>query len=260
MGWGYQHDACFDCKSCLTGRETLCPQRAMYGYANLDQASMGHFAVWKAAFLFHVPESMDPADAAPLMCGGATVYSALASFGAQHNHRVGIIGLGGLGHLAIQFAAKMGCQVIVFSSTDSKKAEAISLGATEFVTTKGKDKLETQPIDHLLICTSFQPDWKLFLPIMAPGGTIYPLTVSNDDLTVPYMPLLAGELSIQGSLIAARQVHRDMLEFAAFHNIKPMIEEFPMTTEGITEAFDKLRDGKMRYRGVIVAPTDAKLQ
>lgn len=226
----------------------------MYGYADRDQASMGHFAVRKSGFLYHVPEAMDRACAAPLMCGGATVYSALASFGAQHNHRVGVIGLGGLGHLAIQFANKMGCQVVVFSQTDSKKEEALSLGATEFVTTKGKDKMDIAPIDHLIICTSFQPDWKLFLPIMAAGGTIYPLTVSNDDLTIPYMPLLAGELSIQGSLVAARQVHRDMLEFAAYHNIKPMIESFPMTVQGITEAFDRLRDGKMRYRGVLIAP------
>lgn len=227
----------------------------MYGTANFDQASLGHFAVWKSTFLFHIPESMDRADAAPLMCGGATVYSALASFGAQHKHRVGVIGLGGLGHLAVQYARAMGCQVVVFSQTDSKKEEALSLGAREFVTTKGKDKLDTKLIDHLLICTSVQPDWKLFLPIMAPGGTIYPLTVvNNEDLSIPYMPLLAGELTIQGSLVASRQVHRDMLEFAAYHNIKPMIEKFPMTVEGITAAFDKLRDGKMRYRGVLEVP------
>jgi D-arabinose 1-dehydrogenase-like Zn-dependent alcohol dehydrogenase len=224
----------------------------MYGEADLDQASMGHYAVWKASFLYAIPESMDRANAAPLMCGGATVYSALASFGAAQNHRVGIIGLGGLGHLAIQFANKMGCQVVVFSQTDSKKEEAMKLGATEFVTTKGKESLECDPIDHLIITTSFQPDWKLFVPIMAPGGTIYPLTVSLDDFSIPYMPLLMGELTVQGSLVAARQVHRDMLEFAAFHKIQPMIEKFPMTVEGITAAFDKLREGKMRYRGVLV--------
>jgi D-arabinose 1-dehydrogenase-like Zn-dependent alcohol dehydrogenase len=88
---------------------------------------------------------------------------------------------------------------------------------------------------------------------MAPGGTIYPLTVSSDDFKIPYMPILAGELKVQGSLVAARQVQRDMLEFAARHGIKPIIETFPMTVEGITESMKKLEEGKMRYRGVLIA-------
>jgi D-arabinose 1-dehydrogenase-like Zn-dependent alcohol dehydrogenase len=192
------------------------------------------------------------------MCGGATVFNVLQSFHAKSTDRIGIIGIGGLGHLAIQFAAKMGCHVVVFSSTDSKKGEAFSLGATEFVVTKGVKELEVSgPIDHLIVTASFQPDWKQFLPIMAPGGSIYPLTVSSDDLTIPYMPILAGELKIQGSLVAARQVHKEMLEFAARHEIKPIIEQFPMTVEGIEESMKRLSDGKMRYRGVVVAQQSA---
>jgi D-arabinose 1-dehydrogenase-like Zn-dependent alcohol dehydrogenase len=187
-------------------------------------------------------------------CGGATVFNALQSFGAKGTDRIGIIGVGGLGHLAIQFAAKMGCQVVVFSSTDSKKVEATKLGATEFIATRGvKELYVSGPIDHLLVTTSFQPDWRQFLPIMAPGGTIYPLTVSSDDLSIPYMPFLAGELKIQGSLVAARQVHREMLAFAAHHQIRPIIEQFPMTVDGITEGMKKLENGLMRYRGVVVA-------
>lgn len=147
----------------------------------------------------------------------------------------------------------MGCQVVVFSQTDSKKDEAMKLGADEFVATKGASELSVSgPIDHLLITTSQQPDWKLFLPIMAPGGTLYPLTVSPDDFKIPYMPIIAGELRIQGSLVAARQVHRDMLDFAAHHQIRPIIQTFPMTVEGITESMKILEDGKMRYRGVLV--------
>jgi D-arabinose 1-dehydrogenase-like Zn-dependent alcohol dehydrogenase len=188
------------------------------------------------------------------MCAGATVFNALQSFGAKSSDTVGIIGVGGLGHLAIQFASKMGCKVIVFSSTDSKKAEAIKLGADEFIATKSvKELLVSSPIDHLLVTTSFQPKWKQFLPIMAPGGTIHPLTVSPEDLQIPYMPIIAGELKIQGSLVAARQVHREMIEFAAHHGIRPIIEEFPMTVEGIEESMMKLEEGKMRYRGVVVA-------
>jgi len=226
----------------------------MYGYADLDQGSFSSYAIWNANYIFKIPSSIPRELAAPLMCGGATVFNALSSFGAKPSHRIGIIGVGGLGHLAIQFAAKMGSEVVVFSTTDSKKEEATKLGATEFVTTKGAKELKVSgPIDHLLVTTSQQPDWQQFLPIMAPGGAIYPLTVSGDDLNIPYMPILLGELKVQGSLVAARQVHKDMLAFAALHQIKPVIETFPMTTEGIEESMQKLDEGKMRYRAVLVA-------
>ncbi|KAF8864935.1 putative NADP-dependent alcohol dehydrogenase C 2 [Acephala macrosclerotiorum] len=253
VGWGYQHDSCGYCKQCLTGHETLCPERKMYGYANHDQGSFAHYGVWKADFVFKIPDSIPREYASPLMCGGATVWNVLSLFTAKPTDRVGIIGVGGLGHLAIQFAAKMGCQVVVFSGTDSKKDEAMKLGASEFIATKGATELHVSgPIDHLLITTSFQPDWKLFLPIMAPSGTLYPLTVSNEDFKIPYMPIIAGELKIQGSLVAARQVHRDMLAFAAHHQIRPIIQKFPMTVEGITESMKMLGEGKVRYRGVLV--------
>lgn len=236
----------------MTGHETLCPERAIYGHADLDLGSFSHYAIWKADYIFAIPDSIPREYAAPLMCGGATVFNALQSFGTKSSDRVGVIGIGGLGHLAIQFAAKMGCEVVVFSSTDSKKDEAMRLGATEFVATKNvKELAVSRPIDQLLVTTSVQPDWKQFLPIMAPGATILPLTLSHDDFTIPYMPMLVGELKIQGSLVAARQVHRDMLAFAAHHQIKPIIEEFPMTQEGITQCMDKLESGKMRYRGVL---------
>jgi D-arabinose 1-dehydrogenase-like Zn-dependent alcohol dehydrogenase len=224
----------------------------MYGYADLDQGSFAKYAIWKADYVFAIPSSLAREHAAPLMCGGATVFNALQSFGAKSTDRVGVIGIGGLGHLAIQFAAKMGCEVVVFSSTDSKKEEAMALGATEFIATKGAKELAvSRPIDQLLVTTSQQPDWKQFLPVLAPRATIFPLTVAQGDFTIPYMPIISGELKIQGSLVAARQVHRDMLVFAAHHGIKPIIEEFPMTQEGITQCMDRLEAGKMRYRGVL---------
>jgi len=226
----------------------------MYGSADLNQGSFSHHAIWKADYIFPIPDSLGREYAAPLMCGGATVFNALRSFGMKPTDRVGVIGIGGLGHLAIQFAAKMGCKVVVFSSSDNKKEEAMRLGATEFITTKGAKELKiSDPIDQLLVTSSIQPDWKQFLPIMAPRGTIFPLTVSQDDLSIPYMAVIAGELKIQGSFVATRKVQREMLEFAAHHQIKPIIEQFPMTVEGITQCMEKLGSGHMRYRGVLVA-------
>ncbi|OCT48213.1 putative formaldehyde dehydrogenase AdhA [Cladophialophora carrionii] len=254
VGWGYLHDACGHCKQCLRGAETFCAERKMYGSADLDQGSMGSYAVWKEDFLFKIPDQISLENAAPLMCGGATVFNALQFHGVKSIDRVGVIGVGGLGHLAIQFAAAMGCEVVVFSSTDSKKEEAMKLGAREFVATKGQKELKvSKPIDHLLVTSASQPDWNLYLPIMAPSGTIYPLTVSNEDLKMPYMGIILSGLRIQGSLVAAREIHREMLEFAATHDIKPIIQKFPLDEEGIKDAFHTLEEGGMRYRGVLVA-------
>lgn len=158
VGWGYQHDSCGHCEWCLTGRETFCEQRAMYGYADLDQGSFGSHAVWREAFLFKIPDGITDQEAAPLMCGGATVFNALKMYNIQPTDRVGVMGVGGLGHLAIQFASKMGCDVIVFSGTESKKDEAIKLGATEFVAMKGRTELNIgRKLDALLVTTSVQP-------------------------------------------------------------------------------------------------------
>ena len=255
-GFGYLHSTCGHCKQCLRGAETFCPSRHIYGSAELDQGSFASFAVWKADYLFAVPDEIASEHAAPLMCGGATVFNALQFHGAKSTDRVGVVGVGGLGHIAIQFASKMGCEVVVFSGTDSKKAEAMRLGAKEFYATKGAQKLDVTggQIDHLLVTASQQPDWSMYLPIMAPSGTIYPLTVSGQDLNIPPMKLTMAGLKLQGSLVAPRRIHREMLHFAAFHGIKPIIETFDMNEEGIAKAFERLEDGNMRYRGVLVAP------
>lgn len=254
VGWGYEHDCCGYCRSCLTGWETMCSERKMYAMANLDQGSFGSHAVWREGFLFKIPDNMDNEDAGPLMCGGSTVFNALHVAQIRPTSRIGVVGIGGLGHLAIQFAAKMGCQVVAFSSTDGKKDEALKLGATEFYATKGVEELKLEkPLDNLIVTTSSQPDWQLYLNVMAPSGVISPLSVDVNDLKMPYMPLLVNGLRVQGSIIASRQVHRDMLEFAAFHGIKPVKMMFPMTATGATDCLKILEEGKMRYRGVLVA-------
>ncbi|KAF2871407.1 chaperonin 10-like protein [Massariosphaeria phaeospora] len=252
-GWGYVHDSCGHCEWCLTGRDNYCAERVMYGEGDLDQGSFGTHAVWKESFLFKVPENLTDAEAAPLMCGGATVWTALQMYDIKPTDRVGVMGVGGLGHLAIQFASKMGCDVVVFSGTESKKEEAMKLGATKFVALKGKTELDIgRKLNALLVTTSAQPDWPLILPVMGPDSTIFPLTVAQGEFIIPYMPLILKGLRIQGTVVAPRVIHRQMLQFAGLHNIKPINMEFPLTQEGITEAMGTLRDGKMRYRGVLI--------
>lgn len=252
VGWGYEHDSCGHCNECLTGNEVFCPERALYGYANLDQGSFASHAIWREAFLFPTPDSIADEHAAPLQCGGATTFSALQ--GIKSTDVVAVMGVGGLGHLAIQFAAKMGCRVVVLSSSDRKRDEAFKLGAHEFIVTKDAKELKvSRSINRLLVTAAAQPNWELILPIMAPRSTIYPLTVSFQNLEIPYMPFLVAGINIQGNLVANRSTHKQMLEFAAFHDIRPVVQTFPLTEAGIAEAMDKLDKGQVNYRAVLLA-------
>lgn len=255
VGWGYEYNCCGSCEQCLKGSETYCPERAIYGKADLDQGSFATHAVWREAFLFSIPESLRDEDAAPLMCAGATVFNALHAYNAQPTETIGVVGVGGLGHLAIQFAAKMGCNVVVLSRSDSKKEEAFRLGAKEFIATKDVKRVKPfRQIDRLLVTTSAQPEWEKLTDALAPGATIHPLTADYEgNLVFPYVPLLLKGLTIQGSIVASRYIHMRMLEFAALHQISPVIEKFPMTEQGINEAMDKLNSGNIRYRGVLMA-------
>ncbi|KAJ7063937.1 putative NADP-dependent alcohol dehydrogenase C 2 [Mycena amicta] len=255
VGWGYTHKTCGTCDQCLLGHDQYCENREFYGAHNLNQGSFGSHAIWDASFLFHIPDGLAPEFAAPLMCSGATCWNIIETYNIRPTDRVGVVGVGGLGHLAVQFLAKMGASVIVFSSTEAKREQAHQLGATEFYATKGVTELKIgKPLDHLLVTTNVLPDWKLFLDIMKPTGTIYPVTISETGtFDIPSLPVVAKGLKIQGSAVAARSVHKRMLDFAARHGIHPVIERFPMTKSGVEEGMAKLRDGKMRYRGVLVA-------
>ena len=251
MGWGYGHGSCRQCKYCLRGEELYCGQRKIYGESNTDQGSFAQAAIWPEDFLYKIPDEISNADAAPLMCAGSAVFSPLHKFQVAPTERVGVIGVGGLGHLAIQFAAKMGCQVAVLSGTQSKRDEALALGATEFhAFTDSPPAIE--PLDHLLVTSAKQPNWEVIFQIMAPGGTIYALTVDMDEMKFPYLPLVMKALRIQGSLPAARGSQREMLQFAARHRIRPIVMTFPLSQNGIEKAMETLREGRMRYRGVLV--------
>lgn len=231
----------------------------MYGYVDHDIGSLSTGAIWSSKHVYPIPDGITSSDAAPLMCGGATVYSVLADFDIKPDDTVGIIGVGGLGHLAIQFAAKMGCDVVVFSQGESKREDAMKLGAKTYVATAGKDSLEPQmqgkKIDHLIVTTEVQPKWDLFLPVINKLGAIYPLTVElGTNLELPYIQLVISGLRVQGSCVAGTSTQRKMLQFAARHNIKPIVQTFKFDQEGVDAAFKTLRDGKMRYRGVIEMP------
>jgi D-arabinose 1-dehydrogenase-like Zn-dependent alcohol dehydrogenase len=164
-----------------------------------------------------------------------------------------------LGHFAIQFAQKMGCEVTAFSTTENKRDDALSLGAHHFVTTKvktGETLSVARPIDRLIITTNSHIDWDLFLPVLAGRASVFPLQIPSDmaaPLSVPHMPFLMKSLNVIYSTNGRHDAYDKMLAFAALHGIRPIAEKFPMTQEGIEKAISKLEDGSIRYRGVLVA-------
>jgi D-arabinose 1-dehydrogenase-like Zn-dependent alcohol dehydrogenase len=171
--------------------------------------------------------------------------------GIKPSDAVGILGVGGLGHLAIQFAAKMGCRVVVLSGTDRKRDEAMKLGAHEFIVTKGASELKTSwPLNRLLVTAAVPPNWDLVLPITAPLSAIYPLSVLAGNFEIPYLSLILQGITVVASLVAPRHLHRQMLDFADVHQIKPIVEKFPMTEQGIAEAMDKLDRGQVYTTGL----------
>jgi D-arabinose 1-dehydrogenase-like Zn-dependent alcohol dehydrogenase len=161
-GGGFHRHSCGHCKYCLTGNDMWCYERTIFGESDFDNGTFGEYYIGKETYVHKIPDALSSEDAAPLQCAGATVYNALVG-NVEPTSRVGIVGIGGLGHLAIQFAAKMGAQVAVFSTSKSKEQEAREFGASEFYLLDETDKLQT-PLDVLVVAGSRLPDWEKYVP------------------------------------------------------------------------------------------------
>ncbi|KAJ5641661.1 hypothetical protein N7490_005661 [Penicillium lividum] len=253
VGFGYTHYVCGTCEKCLTGWDQYCENKKEYGSHDHDLGSFSGGVVWDAGCVVPIPDGYDSADAAPLMCAGATVWTCLAEYGVRPTDRVAVMGIGGLGHLAIKLASAMGCHVVVFSSSEAKREEAFSFGASEYhVFRKGEELKDCKPVNHLLLCGSANVDYPSLIPLMHIHGSIYPLTVDFAPSPVPLLAMNIKGIRIQGSLVASRHSLRSLMQFAAAKKIVPTTMTFPLNREGVEEAMETLRQGKMRYRGVLV--------
>lgn len=249
VGIGWQRSSCFQCEWCKSGDENLCPKQ--------EATCVGHNGGFAekirtdSRFAFLIPEALASEYAAPLMCGGITVFSPLKSHKIDSTKHVGVIGIGGLGHLAIQFAKAMGAKVTAFSSTPEKESEAKKLGADFFVSIDNPKALKklTNSFD-LILCTIFQAqDWSVYLDLLRPKGVICFVGAQSKPAAIPVFPLIAGRKGVDGSNIGNRHEIEEMLKFAAEHDIKPMIELFAM--DEVNQALEKLKSNKVRYRAVL---------
>lgn len=167
VGLGWMQKYCGRCRPCLTGHDYLCENSTELWAANNETGSFGTASIWHVSALQPIPDAMESQYAAPLMCAGATVWGAMQRCKVMSHHRVGVLGVGGLGHLAIQFLAKSGCEVVVISSSNKKKDEALAYGADEYwAVDKCKEAAEQgsfRLLDHLLVCTGASPDYAAYV-------------------------------------------------------------------------------------------------
>jgi uncharacterized zinc-type alcohol dehydrogenase-like protein len=246
VGIGWQRSSCMHCESCHQGEENMCAKQEATcvghngGFANKIRAD-GRFA-------FPIPEKLSSENAAPLLCGGVTVFSPLHFYDVRPTDKVGVIGIGGLGHLALQFANAFGCEVTAFSHSPEKEAEAKKFGAHHFVSSSDLSA-STGNFDFIL-CTISKPlDWDQYLALLKPKGKLCFVGAQEKPIDVSFFSLLTGRKTVCGSNIGSRPDICKMLEFAAHHGIEAQTEVFPLSNAN--EALDKLRAGKMRYRAVL---------
>lgn len=251
VGIGWMAQSCQTCPSCLAGQPQLC--RA--GSATILGRRGGFAERVRAHWLWTcpIPDGLDAAKAGPLLCGGITVFSPFLNFGIKPTHRVGVVGIGGLGHLALKFARAWGCEVTAFTSSDAKRDEALQLGAHRVVSSVDPKAMKAVAgrLDMVLVTVNVMLNWKALMGTLAPNGRLHLVGILPQPMEVEAFPLIGGQRSVSGSPTGSRQDIDTMLEFAARHGIAPQTEHFPMSR--INDALDHLRAGKARYRVVLDA-------
>lgn len=251
VGLGWSSHSCLACHECLSGDHHLCPtvQATIIGrhggFADRVRAQ------W--TWVRPLPNGLDITKTGPLLCGGVTVFTPLLINDVPATARVGVIGIGGLGHMALQFANKWGCEVHAFTTSDSKEEEARTLGAHFVHNTKKPDALKklARTLDIIISTVNVPQDVAGLLDTLRPKGHLHNVGAVLKPLEVPAFSLISGQKSIGGSPTGSPVVIDGMLEFSARHSIAPVTETFPMSK--VNDALERLRSGKARYRIVLDA-------
>ena len=258
VGVGCFVNSCGKCANCKSGHENYCELGVTMTYASLDAdgvtPTFGGYSrdiVVNEHFVLSIPEGLEPAGAAPLLCAGITTYSPLRAAGLKKGSRVAIMGLGGLGHMGVKLASSFGAEVTVFSRSPEKEQDARRLGAHEFVLTNNAATLEALAgrYDAILDTISARHDLTPALNCLKPHGTLMMVGASPEGVEFNPFPLLFGGRKIVGSLVGGIPETQEMFEHCGKHGITSDIEM--ITPEQINTAFDRTTRGDVKYRFVI---------
>lgn len=251
VGLGWFSESCMSCPDCMSGNHNLCPtagQTIVGRHGGFAERVRCHWS-WAVP----LPAAIDPAVAGPLFCGGITVFNPIVQYGVRPTDRVGVIGIGGLGHLAVKFLRHWGCEVIAFSSNPSKTQEILNLGAHRVVDSRDPSQMGdlARSVDFLISTVNVTLDWNAFVNILAPMGRLHFVGAVLEPLQIGVFPLLMGQRSISGTPLGSPATTAMMLDFCARHGIAPVTETFPMSK--VNDALAHLESGKARYRVVLEA-------
>jgi uncharacterized zinc-type alcohol dehydrogenase-like protein len=249
VGVGWQRSACHECELCRAGHENLCPRQ--------EATCVGHMGGFADRiriddrFVFPLPPELDSASAAPLLCGGVTVFAPLRRWGVRSGAQVGVIGIGGLGHLALRFLKAMGCHATAFTSSPDKRAEAARLGAEDAVSSTAPREIRAQAnrFDFLLCTAPARLDWITYLQTLKPNGVLCLVGAPPGLLQIPAAQLLTAQRVVCGSDIGSPAAIREMLTFAAQHGVAAETETAPMAD--VNGAVLRVRENRVRYRMVL---------
>lgn len=249
VGVGWQAGSCGVCEWCRRGNENLCPQ----AQPTCVQRNGGFAEAIRvpARFVIPIPESMDSENAAPLLCAGITVYTPMRTYGVSPASRVGVVGIGGLGHLALQFARVFGAEVTAFSTSPAKEEEALAMGAHHFCNSRESKGMKALAgsLDLILSTVNAEQDWGALLTALRPEGVLCLLGAPPRPPQIPAAQLIMGAKTVSGSNTGSPLRIAEMLDVAARHGIQTRTERFPMTR--VNEAVSKVRKGAVRYRAVL---------
>ena len=250
VGIGWTSASCMACRPCLSGDQHLCSRAVPTIVGHRGGFAQRVRAHW--AWTIPLPEKLAYAEAGPLLCGGITVFNPIAMY-AKPTSRVGIVGIGGLGHMGVKFAAAYGCEVTAFTSSESKFDEARGFGAHNVVSSRDSAAIKKLAgrIDLLVVTVNVALDWAALINTLAPNGRLHVVGAVLEPIPVGAMSLIFAQRSVSGSPTGSPVDIADMLTFAARHNITPQTEHMPMSK--INEAFERLEAGKARYRIVLDA-------
>jgi uncharacterized zinc-type alcohol dehydrogenase-like protein len=257
-GVGCFVDSCRSCESCKEGEEQFCDSGSSFTYNGYEQdkktPTYGGYSsqiVVDEKYALTISDKLPLEKVAPLLCAGITTYSPLRRFNVKSGQKVGVIGLGGLGHMGVKLAAAMGAEVTVFSTSANKEKDALRLGAKHFVVTKDSKKLETlaKTFDLILDTVSAPHDCNLYLNLLNRGGVLVIVGVPEKPFELQTFQLIFCRRQMAGSLIGGIRETQEMLDYCAEHNITSDVEVIPITK--LAEAYDRTVKGDVHYRFVI---------
>ncbi len=257
-GVGCMVDSCRECEPCQDDLEQFCHKGAAFTYNGTEMdrktPTFGGYStqvVVDERFTLKVPENLDPAGAAPLLCAGITTYSPLRQWNCKKGDRVGVVGLGGLGHMAVKLAASMGAEVTMLSTSRRKEEDARRLGASNFALTSDEATFQrlAGTFDLIINTISAPHDYNKYLGMLKPMGTMVVVGVPPEATPVHAFSLIGGNKRLAGSLIGGIAQTQEMLDYCGAHGIVSEVEIIPI--QKINEAYERMVKADVRYRFVI---------